>query len=197
MNPTSCDSNRQVPERQIVVASKNPVKINAALAGFCAAIPNRLFRAIGISADSCVADQPASDDETRRGAKHRAVAAQADRPDADFWVGIEGGIETIGGQMFAFAWVVIRSANQTGQSRSGAFLLPPSVQALVREGKELGEANDIVFAKRNSKQQGGAIGLLTADVIGRQQLYEHAVVLALVPFVSTELFPTVPGQEIT
>ena len=149
-----------------------------------------------ISVDSSVGNQPLSDEETRCGAVNRVVAARMERPDAEFWVGIEGGIETIADQMFAFAWVVIQSARQSGQSRSGAFLLPPQVQALVRQGQELGDANDAVFAKQNSKQQGGAIGLLTADVIGRQQLYEHAVVLALVPFISAELFTARAGQTI-
>lgn len=178
----------QTAPRRIVVASKNPVKVNAALAGFGKSFPGQPFTAIGISAASGVSDQPSSDEETRQGATNRTSAARAQHPDADFWVGIEGGIETIAGQMVAFAWVVIHSAQQIGQSRSGAFLLPTRVQALIRAGKELGDANDIVFAKRNSKQQGGAIGLLTGDVIGRQQLYEHAVVLALVPFISAELF---------
>jgi len=175
--------------RQIVVASQNPVKVSATLSGFRQSFPTCQFTAVGISADSGVSDQPASDEETRQGATNRATAARHEHPDADYWVGIEGGIATIAGQMVAFAWVVIHSPLRTGHSRSGTFLLPPPVQALIRDGKELGDANDIVFSQHNSKQQAGAIGLLTGDVIRRAQLYEHAVVLALVPFISAELFP--------
>lgn len=185
----NASADKTAPQR-IVIASQNPVKVNATLAGFRESFPQRQFTAVGISADSGVSDQPISDKETRLGAANRAIAARREHPESDFWVGIEGGIETMDGQMMAFAWVVIHSANQQGQSRSGAFLLPPQVQTLVRQGTELGNANDVVFAKHNSKQQGGAIGLLTGDVIGRQQLYQHAVVLALVPFISAALFPS-------
>ena len=59
---------------------------------------------------------------------------------------------------------------------------------LVRAGKELGEADDIVFGRRNSKQKEGALGLLTGKVIDRRELYEHAILLALVPFKSSELY---------
>jgi non-canonical (house-cleaning) NTP pyrophosphatase len=53
---------------------------------------------------------------------------------------------------------------------------------------ELGEADDLVFGKANSKQQNGAVGLLTNDVIVRRTLYVPAVVMALIPFVKEELY---------
>lgn len=60
---------------------------------------------------------------------------------------------------------------------------------LVRDGKELGDANDIVFNETNSKQNNGAIGLLTGDIVTRQTYYEHCLLLALVPFMNPNLFP--------
>jgi non-canonical (house-cleaning) NTP pyrophosphatase len=76
----------------------------------------------------------------------------------------------------------------TGKARSGTFFLPTKIAALVREGKELGEADDIVFLQRDSKQNNGAIGLLTDNVIDRTLLYEHAVILALLPFKNEVLY---------
>ncbi len=70
----------------------------------------------------------------------------------------------------------------TGKARTGAFMLPQEVANLVRSGIELGHADDQVFGRSNSKQTNGAVGLLTADLIDRQRYYEHAVILALVPF---------------
>ena len=58
----------------------------------------------------------------------------------------------------------------------------------MEQGNELGIANDIIFHQENSKQAGGAIGSLTGGVVSRQQLYEHAMALALVPFRRRELF---------
>jgi len=66
--------------------------------------------------------------------------------------------------------------------------LPEAVARLVRAGKELGDANDIVFGRENSKQQEGAIGLLTGKVMDRTELYEHAMVLALAPIKGAEYF---------
>lgn len=178
------------PQTQtIVVASRNPVKLDAALAGFQRMFPEQPFEVEGVSVASNVRDQPMSDQETLDGATHRAEAARTMCADADYAVGIEGGIEPVDGEMVAFAWVVIQSSEHSGKSRSGAFLLPPRVRQLVLQGRELGDANDEVFARHNSKQQGGAVGLLTNDVISRQQLYEHAVVLALAPFKRPELYP--------
>jgi non-canonical (house-cleaning) NTP pyrophosphatase len=58
----------------------------------------------------------------------------------------------------------------------------------IHRGRELGDADDIVFGKTNSKQENGAIGILTGDVVDRAQLYEHAVILALVRFKNPELY---------
>jgi non-canonical (house-cleaning) NTP pyrophosphatase len=52
----------------------------------------------------------------------------------------------------------------------------------------LGEADDIVFGRSNSKQDNGAVGLLTDNVIDRAQLYEHAMILALIPFKNELLY---------
>jgi inosine/xanthosine triphosphatase len=174
--------------KTILVASTNPVKIRAVQEGFQRMFPDQLFEMSGAAAPSQVSDQPFSDEETLRGAYNRARGAALLAPQADYWVGIEGGIEEHGQEMAAYAWIVILSKDMTGKSRTGIFYLPPRVAELIRQGKELGEADDIVFGRSNSKQENGAIGLLTGDVIDRVQLYEHAVVLALVPFKNPELY---------
>ena len=48
---------------------------------------------------------------------------------------------------------------------------------------ELGTADDVVFSDSNSKQKGGTIAKLSKGQIDRTQLYEHALICALVPFV--------------
>ncbi len=50
------------------------------------------------------------------------------------------------------------------------------------QGLNLGDADDQVFRRTNSKQGSGAVGLLTDDVVTRTTLYEQAVILALIPF---------------
>jgi inosine/xanthosine triphosphatase len=175
--------------KTIAVASTNPVKIQAVLEGFRFIFPKEEWQTVSVEVPSGVSHQPMSDAETLTGALNRARSAQKSLPEADTWVGIEGGVEDLKEDMFAFAWVAVISDSQTGQARSGSFMLPPAVARLVREGKELGTADDIIFGRENSKQKNGAIGLLTDDAIDRKALYQHAVVLALVPFKNPRLYP--------
>jgi inosine/xanthosine triphosphatase len=173
--------------KTIIVASTNPVKIHAALAGFRALFPSEEFTAQGISVPSGVSNQPMSDEETLTGASNRAKAAREHVPDADFWAGIEGGCEEKFGELWAYAWVVVMGDGWVGKSRTAAFTLPHEIAELVQQGVELGEADDRVFGRSNSKQANGAVGILTNDVIDRAGYYEHAVVLALVPFKNPRL----------
>lgn len=175
--------------RSIIVASTNPVKLAAAEAGFKAMFPGEEVAVSGVAVTVSVPAQPLGDAETLQGATERAVNARSARPEADYWIGIEGGVSDIDGEMEAFAWVVVLDRARLGRGRSGAFLLPPKVAELVRQGVELGEADDRVFGRSNSKQQNGAIGLLTDDAVDRVGLYVPAVIFALIPFKNPGLYP--------
>jgi inosine/xanthosine triphosphatase len=174
--------------KTICVASNNPVKLEATEKGFQTMFPGETFSISGVAVPVSVSVQPMSDAETLQGATERAANARSTQPDADFWVGIEGGVQDVDGEMDAFAWVVVMDGKRTGKGRSGAFFLPPQVAELVRQGVELGEADDRVFSRNNSKQQNGAIGLLTADAVDRVALYVPAVIFALIPFKNPDLF---------
>ncbi len=175
--------------KKLVVASKNPVKIAAVREGFARMFPAETFLLDGVSVLSGVSDQPMSDAETLEGAWNRAHRAASAAPDTDFWIGIEGGVEDKAGELEAFAWVVIKSREgKIGKGRSSAFFLPQKVAELIRQGKELGEADDIVFARTNSKQENGAVGLLTRNAIDRTHYYTDAVILALIPFANPDLY---------
>lgn len=180
---------------RIVVASLNPIKSLAVDRAFSRMFPGEGFVVEPIDAPSDVSDQPVGDAETRRGAGNRARAARAARPDAYLWVGIEGGIEDSSDGMVAFAWIVVLSADRRGAGRTAGFYLPPDVADLVRGGLELGEADDIVFGRTNSKQQDGAIGLLTGNVVDRRGLYEHGVIMALIPFRNAGLYRAAKSAE--
>ncbi len=154
--------------------------------------PDEIFDIEGIQVDSGVPDQPMSDQATRSGAITRAKNARDASPDGDYWVGLEGGCDYEDGELVAFAWIVILSGFLMGSSRTAIFQLPQEIQSLVESGLELGEADDRVFGERNSKQNSGAVGLLTGDVVTRARLYEQAVILALVPFKNQLLYRSDP-----
>jgi inosine/xanthosine triphosphatase len=174
--------------KKIVVGSLNPVKIKAVKNAFQKMFLENEFECIGISVPSGVSDQPMSDAETLQGAQNRAENILEHSNDADFYIGIEGGIEHLEEEMHAFAWVYIKSGNRIGKSRTGTFQLPKKVIELVNQGEELGIANDIIFGKNNSKQKSGAVGILTDDLIDRTEYYTEAVILALIPFKNPKLY---------
>ena len=100
---------------KIIVGSKNPIKINSVKLGYQKVFSNLEFELEGVSVPSDVSDQPMSNQETLDGALNRATHAKNDFPDAKFWVGIEGGIERMGEEMMAFAWIVILSRDRKGK----------------------------------------------------------------------------------
>jgi len=172
----------------VVVASRNPVKINSTEIGFAKMFPERTFKIRGVSVPSGVPDQPMGDEQILEGAHNRAENVSKLTP-ADYWVGIEGGLKKVNGEMEAFAWIVVKSKDgKIGKGKTGSFILPKKIVELIEQGKELGEADDIVFDQKNSKQANGAVGILTNDVLTRTNFYETAVVLALIPFKNPELY---------
>lgn len=179
----------EIPQRaSIIVASKNPVKVNSTLQGFQEMFPSTEFVVEGISIPSGVNDQPIGNKETFRGALNRAKEAKKANPNAHFWVGIEGGNIRHGNEMEAMAWVVVLSNHNMGKARTAGFFLAPKTVELINEGMELGHADEITFGIQNSKQKMGSSGLLTDNVIDRERFYIPAVILALIPFKKPELF---------
>lgn len=167
---------------RIVVASHNPVKLGAVERAFRDRFDDVDLDVVPVTVPSGVAEQPMSDAETRTGALHRVNAARRADPDADYWVGLEGGLEWIGDELYASAWMAVADAHgRYGRARTPTLPLPPEIRRLVRDGLELGDANDRVFGTRNSKQAGGAFGLLTGNRLTRESVYAEAVSLALVP----------------
>jgi inosine/xanthosine triphosphatase len=174
---------------QIAVASLNPVKLEAARLGFAQAFPDFLFEIEGVAVLTDIPAQPLGDRQTYQGAITRLQALMVQQPDADFWVGIEGGVQrNVTGVYDSFAWIVVQQENHLYSSRTSTFPLPPKVCRYLDEGMELGDADDLVFGTSMSKQQNGAVGLLTQDQITRTDLLAQSVFLSLIPFKSRELY---------
>jgi len=175
--------------KKVYIASANPVKIAATQRGFKSMFPDEIIEVQSYKNQVVITSQPMTDTETFDGALKRAQNIRDLAPDGDFWVGIEGGCADWPIGMGAFAWVVVLDKHKCGKGRSGEFFLPEKVADLVRHGVELGDADDLVFSRNNSKQGNGAIGLLTNDAIDRQNLYIPAVIFALIPFKNPALYP--------
>uniref|UniRef100_A0A7S0E7B6 inosine/xanthosine triphosphatase n=1 Tax=Phaeocystis antarctica TaxID=33657 RepID=A0A7S0E7B6_9EUKA len=203
----------------VAVGSENPVKVNSVRNAFAANFPEASLEVVGYSVPSGVDDQPWGDVQTRQGALNRAenalgahCLAHGGAP-PDYAVGLEGGVveEKLGelhrgtpglsaSYTTCFAFMAVMSSPASldgvrwGIARTASFALPPRITALMRgEGgkppMELGDADDAVFADTNSKQKGGTVAKVTKGMIDRTAYYEHALHLALVPFVHDESTP--------
>jgi inosine/xanthosine triphosphatase len=175
--------------KKVAVGSQNPVKLQAVQRAFRRVFPDSDLQAIAVEVTSGVDDQPRGDPEALSGALNRARAASKEYPTADFCVGIEGAVKDTTVGMEAFAWVAVTSQRLVGKGRTATFYLPERVATSVRTGTELGQAIDALFDTVGSKRREGAIGLLTQGVLGRAELYEQGVLVALLPFLKPSLYP--------
>ena len=76
-----------------------------------------------------------------------------------------------------------------GVARTASFPLPKRIVALMEEeGMELGDADDVVFQRQDSKKNDGSVGILSHGVINRSEYYQHALVLALIPLRNPTLY---------
>lgn len=171
----------------VIVGSANQVKVSAVRLAFEQNFPACTVSVSGTAdAPSGVSDQPFGDQETRQGAINRCKSAAglpligASPP--DYSVGLEGGVEDLpvadlhdgdgANALFCSAWMAVMrlSDGYISVSRTATFQLPAKVTELIRQGVELGDADDRVLRKdgsTNNKQKGGTVGILTNDAIDR------------------------------
>ncbi len=173
---------------KISVGSNNPVKRQAALEAFEKVFPEEVWEIEGVEVDSEVGKQPMSDEEGIRGARKRAQKA-LEKLGGDYGVGLEGCLQQIGEDWFESGWcVVINKEGLEGIGSSFRVIAPKKMMGMIKEGKELGEVDDILFKKTNSKQEWGHFGLMTNGKVTRTQGYREGVISSLSRFLHPELF---------
>ncbi len=167
----------------VAVASTNPAKINAVHDAFASAFPEVECQVNGYPTGSGVAAQPMTSAETLLGAENRLRDLQQQRQ-ADFYVAIEAGFD----DGMTFAWMLVSNGSREGRARSASLQLPEAAVRRLQQGAELGDVMDELFGTQNIKQAGGAIGLLTQHKLSRSSVYQQALILALIPFLSPDWF---------
>ena len=90
---------------KVAVGSTNPVKVGAVEEAFTKYFSELIVA--GVPVVSGVAEQPRSEKETMVGARQRAQAALKQNTEAEYGVGLEGGVTEVEGKMFECAWVAI------------------------------------------------------------------------------------------
>ncbi len=157
-------------------------KIRATQAVCSRAFPDAQVVAVPVT--SAVSAQPVTDEETIRGALHRAREARR-LGDADLGIGIEGGVHKDARGVWMCAWVAaVDRGGREGISCAVRFQLPPWMASRALSGEELGAVVDASLGQANAHEELGAIGLLTQGLVDRQAALEQAVAAALIPFLA-------------
>jgi inosine/xanthosine triphosphatase len=172
---------------KIIVGSKNPVKINAVKQIFSKVYKNIQIKALKI--DSGVGNQPLGLNQCYQGALNRAEKVKLKHPAADFWIGIEAGLQTFDFGTFTGGIVVILDKNNIqGIGISSQLLLPEKIVSKTSKKNELGQVLGNITQRKNIKKQEGAFGLFTNNIISRKDAYVQAVACALSRFLNKKYF---------
>lgn len=162
----------------IVVASKNPAKIEAVKL----ALKNDFANAevVSIEVDSLVSSQPFTDEETKQGSINRAKNALDKTPNATLAVGLEGGAFREGKDVWNTVWCSVVDREGNVFSVNGMrFVLPTVISEKMNEGTELGYVMDQISGKTNTKHDEGMIGIVSNGYVKRAEAYADLVKLAL------------------
>ena len=186
----------------IAVGSARLVKMNAvsaALASFGSFLSaDTEFQVEGVDVPSGVRHTPLTREDTMAGARQRAEALRNVAHDKnapwEYFVGLEGGLDVVreGGSEWVFLENWAYAADRGGRGffgQSGAILLPaPLVESVVNQGVELSEAIDSFAGSRGIRDAQGAWGILTHNLITRQDAFRVAVINAFAPFFNSAVY---------
>lgn len=181
---------------QVVIGSKNPVKTQAVKNAFYAMYPEGVIDFISINAPSLVSIQPNGIRETKKGAMNRLSYCKAVQQDADFWITLEGGVIITKREVLEIGYIVASCKNikRIAWAEIARFPLPVKSSHFVREGMELGPANDLAFGLTNSKQDGGMPAIITKrsednfSPLDRLAVYTQPAILAFAQLKNHKLY---------
>ena len=171
---------------KIAVGSLNPVKIEAVRSVVLRAWPEGQIE--GASVPSGVSDMPMSDEEMITGARNRAIAVR-DLLEADFGLGLEGGLHQESFGWTLQGWVVVVAKDGRSSVGGGARIpVSDAIAQRVLAGKELGDVMDELLQDKNIKQKGGAVAAFTGSLVSRKEAFAQSVAYALAPFVAPQFY---------
>jgi inosine/xanthosine triphosphatase len=160
--------------------------------------PNVQFDVVGVEVPSGVRHTPLTREDLMAGARQRAEALAAmARERGEPWkyfVGLEGGLDVVreGSRRWVFLenWAYVAGVSGRGAfGHSGGILLPePLVEQVVDQGVELAEAIDAFAGGRGIRDAQGAWGVLSRNLITRQDAFRTSVINAFAPFFNADVF---------
>jgi inosine/xanthosine triphosphatase len=151
----------------------------------------------GYGVESGVGHTPASREELMQGARQRAEALQESLCTggrvAEFYVGLEGGLDvTIENgvkRVFLESWAFVSDGSRGHFGCSGGIELPEALaEEVLSHGTELAAAIDKFAGAVGIRDGQGAWGVLSRNLISRQESFRLAVVAAFAPFYNAKMY---------
>ena len=186
---------------QIAVGSTRRPKLDAVKEAAVSIAPllgeGRVLDVAGYEVESGVSHTPSSREELMRGARQRVEALQenlqAQGHAADFFVGLEGGlnVSTENGvkRVFLESWAYVSDGRRGHFGCSGSIELPEALaEEVLTRGTELSTAIDQFAGAVGIRDGQGAWGVLSRNLISRQESFRLAVVAAFAPFYNAKMY---------
>ncbi len=188
----------------IAVGSTRKPKLNAVTEALhtmaTVLVPYGQCEVIGLEVESGVGHTPVTRDELMRGARRRADAlvkhARENGEDWRFFVGLEGGFDVVmeDGQrrVFLESWAYVTDGERGHFGRSGAVEIPEVLaHEVLEKDVELGLAIDRFAGEVGIRDAQGAWGVLSSNLITRQEAFRVAVIAAFAPFYNARMYRAV------
>lgn len=154
------------------------------------------FEAIGFEVASGVRDTPVSAGESMQGARQRTDQlirrARENRESYPYYVGLEGGLDVIkegSCRVFLESWAYVSDGSVGYFGRSGGIEIPQALAGEVLEnGVDLSMAIDKYAGMAGIRDNQGAWGVLSRDLISRREAFRIAVIAAFAPFYNAKMY---------
>ncbi|HJZ64354.1 MAG TPA: DUF84 family protein [Candidatus Acidoferrum sp.] len=159
--------------------------------------PEKQIEVVGVEVESGVSHTPASCEELMQGARQRAeaVAKLAKRfgEPWDFFVGLEGGLDVIHEneqrRVFLESWAYVSDGVSGFFGRSGSIEVAEQIaEEVVDRGVELSGAIDRFAGEVGIRDAQGTWGVLSRNLITRQDSFRVAVIAAFAPFYNRKMY---------
>jgi inosine/xanthosine triphosphatase len=188
----------------IAVGSTRKPKLNAvrdAVNTFASVLnPRAQYEVVGLEVDSGVGHTPATCGELMRGARQRAEAlvehAREKGEDWKYCVGLEGGLEVLeengNRRVLLESWAYVTDGSRGHFGRSGGVEIPEALaHEVLEQGVELSVAIDKFAGDVGIRDAQGAWGVLSSNLITRQEAFRVAVIAAFAPFYNEKMYRAV------
>ena len=171
----------------IVMGSTSPVKVNATEQAFGIYFDDVEVK--GLPLASGVKAFPTSDEETLRGALNRAREARSLESEADFAVGIEGGLSRFDRYVLVKQVAVVIKDDIIGMGVSAGYAAPERLlRQLDMASDESRNIIDSYLGRKEILSKEGVIGVLTNEVLDRTKVTKDAVICALTRFINPQFY---------